>query len=85
MMWIINFPSYYSPQLFQQDAYCMIDSAVIPCLADPNTPYQLIIKNSPKTKNYGVSYTISVIGLAAPRNAYTNGVYPSRYIFIGVL
>lgn len=85
MVWIINFPSYYSPQLFQQDPYCMIDTAVIPCFADPNTPYQLIIKNSPKTRNIGVAYIISVIGLAAPRNVYTNNAYPSRYIFIGVL
>ncbi len=85
MVWIINFPSYYSPQLFQQDAYCMIDTAAIPCQVDPNTPYQLIITNSPITKNAGVSYTISVIGLACPRNPYTNNAYPSRYIFIGVL
>jgi hypothetical protein len=85
MVWIINFPSYYSPQLFQQDAYCMIDTAAIPCLADPTTPYQLIVKNSPKTISLGVAYKISIIGLAAPRSIYTNNAYPSRYIFIGVL
>ena len=38
MVWIVNFPSYYSPQLFQQDAYCLLDSAAIPCAVDPNTP-----------------------------------------------
>jgi hypothetical protein len=85
MVWIINFPSYYSPQLFQTDAYCMIDTAVIDCVVDPNAPFQLIVSNSPKMKNLGVPYTISVIGLAAPRNPYTNNAYPSRYIFIGVL
>ena len=49
MQWVINFPSYYSSHLFQQDAYCMIDTAVIPCAVDPNTPYQLILQSSPKT------------------------------------
>lgn len=85
MVWIINFPSYYSPQLFQQDPYCLINSAVIPCNIDPNTPYQLLISNSPITNNAGVAYTISVIGLAAPRRLYTNNAYLSRYIFVGVL
>jgi hypothetical protein len=85
MVWIINFPSYYSPQLFQTDAYCMIDTAVIDCVVDPNTPYQLIITNSPKMQNAGIAYTISVIGLAAPRNPYTNNAFLSRYIFVGVL
>jgi len=85
MVWIINFPSYYSPQLFQKDAYCLIDSAVISCSVDPKTPYQLVITGSPKTKNAGIPYTISVIGLACPRFLYTNNAYPSRYIFVGVL
>jgi len=85
MVWIINFPSYYSPQLFQTDAYCMIDTAVIDCVVDPNTPYQLIVSNSPKMVNAGIAYKISVIGLAGPRNPYTNNAYPSRYIFVGVL
>jgi hypothetical protein len=85
MVWIINFPSYYSPQLFQNDAYCMIDTAVIDCSVDLNTPYQLIVSNSPKMTNAGVAYTISVIGLASPRNLYTNNAYQSRYIFVGVL
>ena len=85
MVWVINFPSYYSPQLFQQDPYCTIDSAVLPCSVDPNTPFQLIVSNSPKTKSAGVAYTISVIGLSCPRNLYTGSAYPNRYIFIGVL
>jgi hypothetical protein len=85
MVWIINFPSYYSPQLFQQDSYCMIDSAAIPCSIDSNTPYQLVVTSSPKTKIAGVPYILSVVGLACPRNLYTNNAFPSRYIFIGVL
>ena len=85
MVWIINFPSYYSPQLFQTDPYCMIDTAVISCIVDPNAPYQLIVFNSPKMKNSGVAYVISVIGLAAPRNPYTNNNLLGRYIFVGVL
>ena len=85
MVWIVNFPSYYSPQLFQEDSYCLIDSAVISCTVDPNTPYQLIISGSPKTNNAGVPYTITIVGLACPRSLYTNNAYPSRYIFMGVL
>jgi hypothetical protein len=85
MVWIINFPSYYSPQLFQKDAYCLIDSAVISCAVDPKTPYQLVVTGSPKTILAGNAYTISIIGLACPRWTYTNNAYPSRYIFIGVL
>jgi len=27
MIWVFNFPSYYSPDLFQQDAYCTINGA----------------------------------------------------------
>jgi len=27
MVWVFNFPSYYSPNLFQQDAYCTINGA----------------------------------------------------------
>lgn len=85
MLWIINFPSYYSPQLFAQDAYCLIDSAAIPCSIDAKTPYQLIVSNSPKTVNAGTPYTITVVGLACPRATYTNDAYPNRYIFVGVL
>jgi hypothetical protein len=85
MLWVINFPSYYSPQLFLQDAYCMIDTAFISCAIDPNTPYQLIVSNSPKMVNAGTPYTISVIGLACPRYIYANNFFPNRYIFVGVL
>jgi len=85
MVWIINFPSYYSPQVFQQDAYCMIDTAFINCAIDPTTPYQIIVSNSPKMIDSGVPYTITVIGIACPRKIYTNGAYPNRYIFVGVL
>lgn len=85
MIWVFNFPSYYSPQLFQEDAYCMIDTAVIPCYVDANTPFQLIATNSPKTISAGTSYKITLVGLAAPRAVYTTNTYMSRYIFIGVL
>jgi hypothetical protein len=85
MIWIINFPSYFSPQLFEQDAYCMIDSAMIPCMADPTTPYQIIVKNSPKTVYAGNSYKISLVGIACPRRLYTNNAYLSRFMFVGVL
>lgn len=85
VVWIINFPSYYSTDIFQQDPYCMVNSAVTDCSIDPNTPYQLIISNSPVTVMAGSSYTLSVIGVSSPRAIYTNNAYPQRYIFIGVL
>ena len=85
MIWVFNFPSYYSPQLFQEDAYCMIDTAVLPCNVDPNTPFQLIATGSPKTINAGTSYKITLVGIAAPRALYTTNKYMSRYIFVGVL
>jgi hypothetical protein len=85
MVWIINFPSYYSPQLFQNDAYCMIDTAVIPCSVDTNTPYQLTVYNSPKTVFAGTSYKITIVGLDSPRLLYTGGIFQSRYMFVGVL
>lgn len=85
MVWVINFPSYYSPELFQQDAYCTINGAKTNCQVDPTTPYQLLISNSPVTVNAGTAYTLVIVGLAAPRRIYTNNVYPQRYIFVGVL
>ncbi len=85
IVWIVNFPSYYSPNLFQNDAYCMINTAKTQCQVDPTTPYQLIITGSPITVMAGTSYTISVIGLSSPRALYTNGAFSQRYIFVGVL
>lgn len=85
VVWIINFPSYYSPDLFQNDAYCMVNSAKTNCHIDSTTPYQLIVSGSPSTVMAGTAYTVSVHGLAAPRSLYTNGAYAQRYIFIGVL
>ena len=85
MIWVINFPSYYSPELFQQDAYCTLNSAKIDCAVDSTTPYQLLITASPVTVDAGTSYEIAVIGLSSPRNIYTNDAYPQRYIFVGVL
>ena len=85
MVWVINFPSYYSPDLFQQDAYCLINGAKTDCSVDPTTPYQLLVKNSPVTVTSGTAYEIIIVGLASPRNIYTNDAYPQRFIFIGVL
>ena len=85
VVWIVNFPSYYSPELFQTDAYCMVNQAKTSCVVDANTPYQLIVSNSPATVMAGTAYTLSVIGLSAPRALYTNGAYAQRYIFVGVL
>lgn len=63
----------------------MIDTAPIECSPDPTTPYQLIIKNSPKIIYAQNSYEISVHRLTSPRSIYTNDYYPSRYLFIGIL
>lgn len=49
MRWVINFPSYYSSQLFQGLPYCLINGSPIPCSVDPTTPYQLLIYDSPAT------------------------------------
>lgn len=85
MIWIINFPSYYSPTIFNYDPYCLIDGAPIKCYTDLNTPYQILIVESPKIISAGTYYTISIIGIACPRAKYTGDVYPDRYIFVGVL
>lgn len=85
MVWIVNFPSYYNAELFNYNPYCMIDSTPIYCYADPTTPYQLIIQNSPKKIVSGTTYTITINRLASPRGKYTNDYYRSYYLFIGVL
>jgi hypothetical protein len=85
MVWIINFPSYYNIKLFNYNPFCLIDSTPIECLADPTTPYQLIIKNSPKNILNGTAYTITVNRLTCPRAKYTNNYYRSYYTFIGIL
>ncbi len=85
MIWIINFPCYYVSNLFNYQPYCLIDTTPLTCIADTNTPYQLIIKDSPKIITFGNAYMITIMGLACPRSIYMNNVYPDRYIFIGVL
>jgi hypothetical protein len=85
VFWIINFPSYYSPLIFNYDPYCLINGSPVECNADPLTPYQLIIKKSPRIVAANVSYVLSIVGIACPRVKYTNDMYPSRYIFIGLL
>ena len=84
-VWVVNFPSYYYEELFNFIPYCMIDTAPIDCAADPTTPYELIIKNSPKIIYAQSSYEISVHRLTSPRSIYTNDYFPSRYLFIGIL
>ena len=85
MIWIINFPSYYSPLIFNYEPYCLIDGSPIDCSIDPNTQYQLIIKNSPQIIAATVSYKISIVGVACPRVKYMSNIFPNRYIFIGIL
>lgn len=85
MVWVFNFPSYYSSHLFQQDAYCTINGTPLTCAPDPTTPYQLLLSASPVTVLSGTAYQITLVGMAAPRRIYTNNAYPLRYIFIGVL
>lgn len=85
MIWIVNFPSYYSPLIFNYESYCLIDGSPIKCYADPNTPYQLIIEKSPRIIAAGVSYKMSILGVACPRVLYMGNKFPNRYIFIGIL
>jgi len=63
----------------------MIDSTPINCLIDLNTPYQIVIKNSPKTINSGTPYKLKIFGISCPRSLYMNNNYPNRFIFIGLL
>ena len=85
MVWIVNFPSYYIDKLFNYNPYCLIDTTPIPCYADTDTPFQLIVKSSPKLVSNGTQYKITIIGLATPRSVYMGDLYPNRYIFVGVL
>jgi hypothetical protein len=85
MIWIINFPSYYSPLIFNYEPYCLIDGSPINCYADTNTPYQLILDMSPAIIAAGVSYTVSIVGVACPRVIYMDDTFPNRYIFLGIL
>lgn len=42
--WIINFPRYYSKNLWNNpdyEKYCTIDDIKIPCEIDINNPYQI--------------------------------------------
>ena len=85
MIWIVNLPSYYSQIIFNYKPYCLIEGSPIDCQADPNTPYQLIIKNSPRIIAAGTYYKISILGVACPRVLYMNNKFPNRYMFIGIL
>ena len=85
MKWIINFPSYYSPLIFNYEPYCLINGSPINCYADVDTPYQLIIDLSPSIIAAGTQYMISILGVACPRLIYMGDIFPNRYIFIGIL
>jgi hypothetical protein len=85
MVWVFNFPSYYSSHLFQKDAYCTINGIPLTCTVDSVTPYQLKLSASPVTVIAGTPYELALVGMASPRRIYTNSAYPQRYIFIGVL
>jgi len=85
MIWVVNFPSYYSPLIFNYEPYCLIEGSPIECHADPNTPYQLIIENSPRIIAATIYYKISILGVACPRVQYMGNSFPNRYIFIGIL
>jgi hypothetical protein len=85
MVWVINFPSYYSPLIFNYDSYCLIEGSPIQCTPDPNTPYQLIITNSPRIIAVQTSYKISILGVACPRAKYMGSTFKDRYLFVGIL
>ena len=85
MVWVINFPSYYSDNLFRPYPYCLIDSAPIECLQDPSTPYQMLIRNSPKIVEAEQVYRLTVMGIQCPKALYLQGRYPLRYLFFGIL
>lgn len=86
--WIINFPRYYSPKLWNEDnlIYCMINTTTIPCRRSPHTPYQIELYSSPLIITVGDKYTISVFGIPCPRAAYLNGnaLFITESIFFGV-
>ena len=85
MVWIVNFPSFYTDKLFNFEPYCLIDNAPLNCYNDLNIQYQLIITGSPKIIQAGTNYTLTIIGLACPRHAYTHDLFLNRYLFIGML
>ena len=85
MIWIVNFPSYYSENVFNLEPYCLIDSTPLSCKIDPTTPYQIIIEKSPKIINPQTQYTISVMRVACPRSIYAHDSFKARYIFLGIL
>lgn len=54
-VWYLNFPRYYSEHLWNEDylIYCTINDVPIQCGRDLNTPYQVIISNSPRIVETG--------------------------------
>ena len=87
-VWIINFPRYYSPTIWNQDflIYCTINTTPIPCATSQYTPYQIKLHNSPLIISIGYTYTISVYGIPCPRAAYLNGnsLFITENIFLAM-
>lgn len=74
-VWIINFPRYYSPLIWNEDylIYCTINGTPLTCARSQYTPYQIVISGSPLIISTGSTYTISVYGIPCPRASYLNG------------
>jgi hypothetical protein len=74
-VWIINFPRYYSPSLWNEDflIYCTINQTPLTCTRSKYTPYQIELSNSPLIVSVGSTYTISIYGIPCPRATYLNG------------
>lgn len=85
MIWIVNFPSYYSPLIFNSEPYCLIDGSPITCYPDPLTPYQLIVEKSPRIIGATIAYKLTIMGVSCPRVQYMGNTFPNRYVFIGIL
>lgn len=74
-VWIINFPRYYSPNIWNEDflIYCMINQTPLTCSRSKYTPYQIQLSNSPLIVTVGSTYSITIYGIPCPRAAYLNG------------
>ncbi len=88
-MWIINFPRYYSPLIWNEDflIYCTINQTPLSCSRSQHTPYQIQLSNSPLIVSVGSTYTISVYGIPCPRATYMNGnsLFITESIFLAML
>lgn len=87
-VWIINFPRFYLQNVWNEDylTYCTINDTNLSCIADPNTPYQILVSGSPRIFRTGQTYLLKVFGMPCPRTVYLNGnaPYVSESIFVGI-